>query len=100
MPICELRGVQAKTDRCPEVSPGIPFGSLLAEFEVIYRADVEAVTAFFARRCVDPETIADLTSETFARAAGSYDTFDRRRGTPRSWLFGIARRVYADQSRL
>lgn len=88
----------------PETRQGqescIPAGSLLAEFEAIYRTEVRAITGFFARRCSDPDAVADLTSDTFLRAAGSYDGFDPRRGTPRAWLFGIARRVYADHSEL
>jgi len=68
---------------------------MLAEFETIYRAHVGAVMGFFARRSIDPETVADLTSETFARAMRSFATFDPRRGSAGAWLFGIARRVYA-----
>jgi RNA polymerase sigma-70 factor (ECF subfamily) len=73
-------------------------GSLLTEFEAVYRANFGPITAFFARRYSDPETVADLASETFGRAAGSYESFDRQRGTPRAWLFGIARRVHAHHS--
>lgn len=64
-------------------------------FEGIYRANVAAITAFFARRCSEPQTVADLTSETFVEAIGSFDTFDADKGSPRAWLFGIARHVYA-----
>jgi RNA polymerase sigma factor (sigma-70 family) len=67
-----------------------------SEFEVIYRANLAAVTAFFARRCFDPQTVADLTAETFVAAIGSFETFDVRKGSARAWLFGVARRVYAD----
>jgi len=66
------------------------------EFEQVYRANVAAVTAYFARRCAEPQTVADLTSETFTRAVGSFRSFDVGKGTPRSWLFGIATRIYAD----
>jgi hypothetical protein len=31
-----------------------------AEFEQIYRSHVGAVTAFFARRSAEPQTVADL----------------------------------------
>jgi RNA polymerase sigma-70 factor (ECF subfamily) len=72
-------------------------GSLLAEFEAAYRANFAPVTAFFARRYYEPETVADLVAETFAQAAASYETFDPRRGTPRAWVFGIAHRVHARQ---
>ncbi len=45
-------------------------GSALAEFEEIYRGNVDVVMAYFARRCAEPQIVADLTSETFVRAAG------------------------------
>lgn len=67
----------------------------LAEFEAVYRANVSGLTSFFARRCHSPQELADLTSETFVQAIGSLESFDSRRGTPRAWLFGIARHVYA-----
>lgn len=72
-----------------------PQGRALAEFERVYRANVGAVTAYFARRCSEPHDVADLTSETVLEAAGSFGGFDPRRGTPRAWLFGIAAHVYA-----
>ena len=70
-------------------------GSALAEFEEVYRGNVFSVTAYFARRCVDPQTVADLTSETIVRAAAGFGGFDPGRGSARAWLFGIARNVYA-----
>ena len=51
---------------------GCSSGSALAEFEQIYRANVGVLTAYFARRSSDPQTVADLTSETIVRAAGSF----------------------------
>ncbi len=72
-----------------------PPDSSLAEFEHIYRRNVDVVMAYFARRCSEPQTVADLTSETFVRAAGSFGGFDPRRGSARAWLFGIAGHVYA-----
>jgi RNA polymerase sigma factor (sigma-70 family) len=66
-----------------------------AEFERIYRANVAAVTGYFARRSADPQTVADLTADTFIQAITSFATFDPRRGTARGWVFGIAKRVYA-----
>jgi RNA polymerase sigma-70 factor (ECF subfamily) len=67
----------------------------VADFELVYRANVAGISAFFARRCDEPQSVADLTSETFVRAIASVRTFDSRRGSSRMWLFGIARRVYA-----
>ena len=70
-------------------------GGALAEFEEIYRSNVGLVAAYFARRCREPQEVADLTSETIVRAAGSFHAFDPRRGSARAWLFGIAAHVWA-----
>ena len=53
------------------------------------------VAAYFARRCWNPQEVADLTSETIVRAAGSFGAFDPRRGSARAWLIGIAAHVWA-----
>ena len=66
-----------------------------AEFERIYRANVDAVTAYFARRSVDPQVVADLTADTFVAVITGFGSFDPRKGTARAWLFGIAGHVYA-----
>jgi RNA polymerase sigma factor (sigma-70 family) len=65
------------------------------QFEAVYRENIGAVTAFFARRCRDPQQVADLTSQTFVEAIRSAGTFQGR-GTPTAWLIAIARRVYAN----
>jgi len=67
----------------------------LVEFEEVYRSNVGLVAAYFARRCRQPQDVADLTSETIVRAAGSFGTFDPRRGSARAWLFGIAAHIWA-----
>jgi RNA polymerase sigma-70 factor (ECF subfamily) len=67
----------------------------ISEFERVYRANVDAVTAYFARRAADPQVVADLTADTFVAAITSFESFDPGRGTARAWVFGIARRVYA-----
>jgi RNA polymerase sigma factor (sigma-70 family) len=65
------------------------------EFERLYRANVDAVTAYFARRSADPHVVADLTADTFVAVITGFGSFDPRKGTGRAWVFGIARRVYA-----
>jgi RNA polymerase sigma-70 factor (ECF subfamily) len=72
-----------------------PADGAVAEFEALYRANVAAVTAYFARRSADPQTVADLTADTFVQAITSFANFDPRKGTSRAWVFGIARRIYA-----
>lgn len=79
----------------PPAATAAPPDRDLAEFEAVYRANVAGITAYFARRCPDPQTVADLTSETFAQAIASLAGFDPRRGSARAWLFGIAHHVYA-----
>ena len=61
----------------------------------MYLRNVDVLTGYFARRCRDPQTVADLTSETFVRAVDGFAGFDPGRGSDRAWLFGIATRVFA-----
>lgn len=63
----------------------------LEDFEHLYDATAESVLRYFFRRTACPETAADLTVETFAVALGSMETYLTSRGSPRQWLFGIAR---------
>ena len=70
-------------------------GGAIAEFERLYRANVDGVMAYFARRSRDPHVVADLTADTFVAVIASFAAFDPRKGTARAWMFGIARRVYA-----
>jgi RNA polymerase sigma factor (sigma-70 family) len=65
------------------------------EFERIYRANIDTVTAYFARRTADPQLVADLTADTFVTVITSFESFDPRKGSARAWVFGIARHVYA-----
>ncbi|OKI17332.1 hypothetical protein A6A25_41050 [Saccharothrix sp. CB00851] len=53
------------------------------------------VTAYFARRSAEPQTVADLTADTFVRAITSFATYDPVKGSARVWLIGIASRVFA-----
>jgi RNA polymerase sigma-70 factor (ECF subfamily) len=66
-----------------------------ADFERLYRANVDAVSAYFARRSGDPQAVADLTADTLVAVITGFGSFDPRKGTARAWTFGIARRVWA-----
>jgi RNA polymerase sigma factor (sigma-70 family) len=83
-----------------ELVAAVPTGGLVGEFEAVYRAEFGRVTAFFARRERDPQAVADLTADTFVAAMTSFGAFDPGRGTARSWVFAIARRVYAQHCEL
>src|SRR6204780_5968327 len=71
--------------------PSLP----LEEFEQVYLRNVDVLMGYFARRCREPQTVADLTSETFVRSAEGFARFDPGRGSDRAWLFGIGARVFA-----
>jgi RNA polymerase sigma-70 factor (ECF subfamily) len=81
--------------RTQHADPGGSRASALEQLEDVYRANVGSISSYFARRCSEPQTVADLTSETFLRAAAGFARFDPRRGSPRAWLFGIASRVFS-----
>jgi DNA-directed RNA polymerase specialized sigma24 family protein len=53
------------------------------------------VVGYFLHWTGSPETAADLTTETFARAYEGLTGFREDRGEPRAWPFGIARHVLA-----
>lgn len=68
-------------------------------FEVFYRAHVEEVERFIARRVGDPYTVADLTADVFLAAIESAGSYRPGRGAVVAWLFGIARHVVASHHR-
>src|ERR1700733_4519239 len=70
-------------------------GPARLDFASVYRENIGPVSGFFARRCRDPQQVADLTSQTFVEAIKSAHTFQAR-GSATSWLIAIARRVYAN----
>jgi RNA polymerase sigma factor (sigma-70 family) len=68
-------------------------------FEAFYREHVEAIQGFVARRVGDRERAADLTAEIFLAAIGAAPRYRAGRGTPKAWLYGIARTVIASDRR-
>jgi RNA polymerase sigma factor (sigma-70 family) len=70
-----------------------------AAFGVFYERHERAVLGFFGAVTRRPELAADLTAETFAAALDGVAAFDPERGTPRMWLFGIARNLLAQSAR-
>ncbi|WP_326796833.1 RNA polymerase sigma factor [Streptomyces sp. NBC_01808] len=68
-------------------------------FEAFYRAHVDAVERFIARRVADPHRAADLTAEVFLATIESAEGYKPSRGAPVAWLYGIARNVLAGDRR-
>jgi RNA polymerase sigma-70 factor, ECF subfamily len=57
---------------------------------------IERVYAYVAYRIGGGADAEDVTSETFERAVRYRDSFDPAKGTPLSWVLGIARRCTND----
>jgi RNA polymerase sigma-70 factor (ECF subfamily) len=70
-----------------------------AAFTSFYRAHVDAVTRFVARRVEDPQLAADLTAEVFLAVIEAAERYRGSFGGPRTWLYGIARNVIAAEFR-
>src|SRR4051812_43990983 len=68
-------------------------------FEAFYRAHVEEVQRFVARRVDDPYLAADLTAEVFLAGIDAAAGYRRDRGSPGAWLLGVARNVVAAEYR-
>ena len=65
-------------------------------FGVFYDRHEAMMLGFFVRATRRGDLAADLTAEVFAAALASASGFRAELGTPRSWLFGIARHELAD----
>jgi RNA polymerase sigma-70 factor (ECF subfamily) len=78
-----------------DATVGRTVGVPRSDFEVLYRSHVAALMALFARRSRDPQTVFDLTADTFVEAMRSFASSPPTKGSERAWLFAIARRVYA-----
>jgi RNA polymerase sigma-70 factor (ECF subfamily) len=74
-------------------------GSDPAAFTEFYRAHVDEVTRFVARRVADPQLVADLTAEVFLAVIEAAARYRGSHGGPRTWLYGIARNVIAAEFR-
>ena len=70
-----------------------------AAFTQFYRAHVDEVTRFVARRVADPQLAADLTAEVFLAVIEAAAHYRGSFGGPRTWLYGIARNVIAAEFR-
>lgn len=85
------RGVGAEQLRWIDTDPDL--------FEAFYREHLEDLQRFVARRVGDRERAADLTAEIFLAAIDSAHRYRPRSGTPKAWLYGIARTLVANDRR-
>jgi RNA polymerase sigma-70 factor, ECF subfamily len=68
-------------------------------FEELYRSSRDDVYAYVAGLLRDRSAAEDVTAAAFERAYRKRSRFDPNRGTPRAWLFGIARNAALDELR-
>lgn len=69
------------------------------EFEELYRSSRDDLFAYVAGLLRDHSAAEEVTATAFERAYRRRRRFDRERGTPRAWLFGIARNAALDELR-
>jgi len=68
-------------------------------FDDLYRSSRDDVYAYVAGLLRDAAAAEEVTAIAFERAYRKRSRFDRRRGEPRAWLFGIARNAALDELR-
>ncbi len=80
----------------PERAGDVPTRS---SFEALYRETFDDLYAYVATLVRDRAAAEDVVAAAFERAYRRYGSYDARRGTPRAWLFGIARHAALDELR-
>jgi RNA polymerase sigma-70 factor (ECF subfamily) len=68
-------------------------------FEQLYRSSFEDVYGYVATLLHDRSAAEDVTAAAFERAYRKRGTYRPRKGSPRAWLFGIARNAALDELR-
>jgi len=76
-----------------------PVNTPRASFDALYRENSADVFAYAMTLLRDRSAAEDVTMAAFERAYRGRGGFDRRRGTERAWLFGIARNAALDELR-
>ncbi len=74
-------------------------GAVQPTFASVAEAELDAVHRYLLFLTGDRAVAEDLTGATFEKAFRVWRRFDRRRGTPRAWLCGIARGIALDHFR-
>ena len=69
------------------------------DFEALYRSSRDDLYAYVAALLRDRHAAEDVTALAFERAFRRHGLFNRRRGSERAWLFGIARNAALDELR-
>jgi RNA polymerase sigma-70 factor (ECF subfamily) len=93
LPGSRSEGVTATTATLPATA------DRALDFDALYRDSRDDVFAYAATLLRDAAAAEDVTAQAFERAYRKRSRFDARRGSPRAWLFGIARNAALDELR-
>ena len=69
------------------------------DFESLYRSSRDDVYAYVAGLVRDQAAAEEVTAAAFERALTRRASYSSERGSPRAWLFGIARNAAYDELR-
>ena len=69
------------------------------EFERLYAAEAGPLFSFLAYRTGDRALAEDLLADAFERALRARGRYDRRRASPKTWLYAIALNCLRDHAR-
>lgn len=76
-----------------------PVADVRPSFDALYRENRDAVFGYVAGLLGDRHAAEDVTALAFERAFRKRSSFKPSRGTPRAWLFTIARNAALDELR-
>ena len=94
-----MRTAPDRHDRSPRLPPVKGAGLDEAAFDGLFRECLGDVHAYAISLLGDRAAAEDVTALAFERLYRSRSRLDRRRGTPRSWLFAISRNAALDELR-
>jgi RNA polymerase sigma factor (sigma-70 family) len=80
----------------PVAAPPRP---LALDLDALYRSARDDVYAYAATLLRDAAAAEEVTAQAFERAVRKRRSYDARKGSPRAWLFGIARHAALDELR-
>ena len=94
-----MRTEQEVATKGPIQRQARPEAPLPEDFEVWYVEHQSAVYRYVRFRVATRETAEDVTSVVFMKALRSFDRYDPKRASPRTWLLRIARNAVTDHLR-